>query len=385
MNKWVLSSVAAAVMLATSVQAAEINSTAGAVAGVSGGILMPDNDRDLETGEFYDVHAGYRFGPEWEVVAGYLAGTFDNDGGIAPAEIDPGMFMDVRYHFSNKATQPYVALGLSDFNYDYDYGRPDAGGDTTVSGAVGVKRFLNPNVFLNGEIKQMFDSEEGDTLFKLGVGYLFGQTGGKPAAPAPKPAPAPAPAPVAVVDSDNDGVADNLDQCPNTPAGVSVDSNGCALDSDRDGVVDYKDECPDTAVGARVDAGGCEIKFVTEKDSLEIRVTFDTNSANLRPGSNTEIQRAADFMGSYQDAKLVIEGHTDNTGSAAYNRSLSQRRADAVRTVLINDFGVDPERVSAIGYGEDRPIADNNTSAGRQANRRVVGVVEGQKSVRVKR
>ena len=389
-----LISVSVAALMATSAAVAEdIDSQAGFVAAVSGGIIDPDSGRGLDTGRFGDVSLGYRFGPKWEIAAAYLAASMNNDDGVSPAEIDPGWELDARYHFSNGATQPYLSLGLSDFKYDYDHSRSDVEGDTVLSAALGVKAFASPSVFVNGEIKQILDSQEGDTLISLGIGRLFGQASTPVYEPASKPAPAPVQAPKVAepvapaepfIDSDKDGVADKNDNCPATPIGVAVDSNGCALDDDKDGVPNYKDECPNTVAGARVDNGGCEIKFISQKESLEIRVAFDTNSANLRPGSNSEIKKAADFLATYEEASLVIEGHTDNTGSAAYNKSLSQKRADAVRQVLISSFNVDPSRVSAVGYGEERPIADNNTAAGRQANRRVVGVVEGQKSVRVK-
>lgn len=393
MRKLISASVAA-LMAASVAVADDVNSQAGFVTAVSGGIIDPDSGRGLDTGRFGDVSVGYRFGPKWEIAAAYLAASMNNDEGVSPAEIDPGWELDMRYHFSNGATQPYLALGLSDFRYDYDHSRNDVEGDTVLSAALGVKAFASASTFVNGEIKQVLDSQEGDTLISLGIGRLFGQASTPVYEPASKPAPAPvvAPEPETVVaapaapfiDSDKDGVEDKNDNCPATPIGVEVGSNGCALDDDKDGVPNYKDECPNTAAGARVDNGGCAIEFVNQKETLQIRVAFDTNSANLRPGSNTEIKKAADFLATYDEATLVIEGHTDNTGSAAYNKSLSQKRADAVRQVLISTFNIDPSRVTAAGFGEERPIADNTTAAGRQTNRRVVGVVEGQKSVRVK-
>ena len=80
-------------------------------------------------------------------------------------------------------------------------------------------------------------------------------------------------------------------------------------------------------------------------------------------------------MGEYADTVVTIEGHTDSQGADAYNQKLSQSRADAVKAALITKYGVSADRVSAIGYGEAKPIADNNTAAGREQNRRVVGQV----------
>jgi OOP family OmpA-OmpF porin len=78
-------------------------------------------------------------------------------------------------------------------------------------------------------------------------------------------------------------------------------------------------------------------------------------------------------MKAHDDIELVLEGHTDSRGSDQYNLSLSQRRADAVKAKLVEDYGIPGARVSAVGYGESRPIATNNTDSGRARNRRVVG------------
>ena len=83
-------------------------------------------------------------------------------------------------------------------------------------------------------------------------------------------------------------------------------------------------------------------------------------------------------MAQFDGTSLTVEGHTDDRGRAAYNKSLSQKRADAVRTTLINEFNISADRVTAIGYGEENPIADNATAEGRAMNRRVVGVVKAQ-------
>jgi OOP family OmpA-OmpF porin len=80
----------------------------------------------------------------------------------------------------------------------------------------------------------------------------------------------------------------------------------------------------------------------------------------------------------------VVEGHTDSKGTNAYNLSLSQRRAEAVRQVLIDQFKVEPSRLSSVGYGEERPVADNKTEQGRQLNRRVVAVVSATKKEKLK-
>lgn len=99
-------------------------------------------------------------------------------------------------------------------------------------------------------------------------------------------------------------------------------------------------------------------------------VTFDTNSAEVRPGLYSEINRVAGVMTQYPETLIRVEGHTDSVGSDAYNMDLSTRRANAVKTLLVQR-GVADSRIEVVGYGETIPIATNDTEAGRQKNRRV--------------
>ncbi len=103
-------------------------------------------------------------------------------------------------------------------------------------------------------------------------------------------------------------------------------------------------------------------------------VLFDTNEAQLRSSADQTVKKLAEFMREYPDRELLVEGHTDSTGSAAYNEELSGRRADAVRDALV-DQGVDPERIATEGLGEDYPVASNDSASGRQQNRRVEIVI----------
>ena len=190
--------------------------------------------------------------------------------------------------------------------------------------------------------------------------------------PAPKVV-APAPAPAAVTDSDGDGVPDYLDKCPNTSQGVKVDKDGCPLDSDGDGVPDYLDKCPDTPAGVTVDKDGCPLP---KKVSIALEIEFDSGKAVIKPQYQDQIKKVADFMTTYPETTAVIEGHTDNVGKESSNVNLSKRRAESVRTYLIDKFGIAPGRLSAKGFGSSQPVADNSTPEGRQKNRRINAVLE---------
>ena len=212
------------------------------------------------------------------------------------------------------------------------------------------------------EARGMRDFHNNDNHYGLigGIGFNFG--GEKPA-----PAPEPVKPVKKVVDSDNDGVADYLDKCPNTPAGVKVDAKGCPVDSDNDGVADYLDKCPNTPAGMKVDKNGCAISY-------NFNITFDNNSAKIKPEFMPKIEKFAEFLKAHPDVKAEIQGYTDNKGSYKYNLILSQKRAKAVYDALIK-LGVNKDQITWAGYGPKNPIASNVTKEGRAKNRRVVAKI----------
>lgn len=110
---------------------------------------------------------------------------------------------------------------------------------------------------------------------------------------------------------------------------------------------------------------------------VELDVKFDFDKSVVKPNSYGDVKNLADFMAQYPATNVEVAGHTDSVGPDAYNQKLSQRRADAVKQVLVKD-GVAPSRITAVGYGESRPVADNATEAGRAVNRRVEASVEAQ-------
>jgi outer membrane protein OmpA-like peptidoglycan-associated protein len=115
---------------------------------------------------------------------------------------------------------------------------------------------------------------------------------------------------------------------------------------------------------------------VAEAVRVELDVKFDFDKSVVKEGSFDDIKNVADFMAQYPQTTTVVEGHTDSIGTDAYNQGLSERRANAVRDVLVDQYGVAAERVNAVGYGETRPVADNSTPEGRAINRRVEAEVE---------
>ena len=178
-------------------------------------------------------------------------------------------------------------------------------------------------------------------------------------------------------DADADGVCDGVDQCPNTTKGCRVDGRGCPADTDGDKVCDGIDQCPDTAKGLTVDAKGCPPPppppaFIPEpkKELVLERVFFETNSSKLKPESAVTLDKVAASLKDFPNVKIQVAGHSDSTGADKYNLKLSQARAKSVMDYLVAK-GVNPAMLSAKGYGETEPIADNKTADGRAQNRRV--------------
>jgi Outer membrane protein and related peptidoglycan-associated (lipo)proteins len=116
-----------------------------------------------------------------------------------------------------------------------------------------------------------------------------------------------------------------------------------------------------------------------EKVTIRLNVEFDTAKSVVKEKYRDDIKKVADFMKTYPETKAVIEGHTDNVDihkEPERNMRLSQTRADIVRQYLIDNFGIDASRLTAVGYGPERPIASNDTKEGRQKNRRIDAVIE---------
>jgi OOP family OmpA-OmpF porin len=167
-------------------------------------------------------------------------------------------------------------------------------------------------------------------------------------------------------DVDGDGVTDDIDECPNTVSGAAIYVNGCERDDDGDSIVNHLDECPNTRADAPVDSRGCEIG-----STVELRgVNFASNSDRLLSGAEQVLDEAIAWLRKNPHLVVEVAGHTDSDGAAEANLGLSERRAYTVRDYLIFG-GISASRLSARGYGELHPVADNSTAEGKAENRRV--------------
>jgi OOP family OmpA-OmpF porin len=180
-------------------------------------------------------------------------------------------------------------------------------------------------------------------------------------------------------DSDGDGVFDGIDDCADTPKGATVDARGCPSDADSDGVYDGIDLCPNTPSDLAVDKNGCPIEISeTETQLLDTgmisssNILFETGKADLKPKSHGVLDEIGRTLVQWPELEIEISGHTDSRGSAEFNQKLSEKRSQSVKDYLVDKFDkVDGDNLSVVGYGESKPIASNDTKAGRAKNRRV--------------
>lgn len=336
------------------------------------GYHVIDGAMDLEDDVTFGLGFGYNYSPEWSVEADVRMTPTETDG---PGSVDVDIWtfsVGALHHFQpDQKLNPYTSFGLGLMSYQMD--GPDDEDPFAYWGA-GLNYALSDKTDFRIDLRYLLDyrsnnDTDNSTNWRhhlqamAGLTYQFG--GGS--TPTPEPAPV---APVAQVDSDKDGVFDPQDKCPGTSLGVRVDDTGCPADTDGDGVFDYQDACIDTPQGTVVDKHGCP-KAAKEVASLTLKILFGVDKAEVTPFHSKELDRAAAFIQKYPMYKVVVEGHTDAQGSDQYNLELSQHRADSVRNALVNKYGFSASQVSAKGYGESQPVADNATREGRADNRRV--------------
>ena len=256
--------------------------------------------------------------------------------------------------YTNSPFKPYVLIGAgqSKTSMAFDDGSKATSKDTIGNLGLGAYYRINDALSLRGEGRAIynFDNDWWEGLALAGLNVVLGGHLA-PAAPLVEPTPV---EPIVLTDGDDDqdGVPNSVDKCPGTPLNVVVDADGCPREISMDDAL-----------------------------RMELRVFFDNDKTVIKDQYKPEIQKVAEKMNEYPNSTASIEGHASKTGpSARYNQRLSEARANAVKSMLVNQFGVAPQRISTVGYGYDRPIADNNTAEGRAMNRRVYAIITGNKS-----
>ncbi len=310
------------------------------------GYLWTDGDRRIDDDWLYGLGLGRHLSDNWSLELNLNRAKVDLSGGNV--KFDAASLDLLRVFARESRVSPYLAFGAGALRNNVSPGSDTD--DAMAQAGLGLMWRLGERFTLRPEIKARWDDTGAagrmtDYIAQLGFQFKLGAAPAPapipvppPAVPAPVPAPEPAPAPPPPpADSDHDGVLDDADKCPDTPRGVAVDTDGCP-----------------------------------RKGSITLEgVNFEVNSATLTADSRTVLDRVADDLRKYPRLKIELQGHTDSTGSDAYNLDLSQRRASSVMKYLM-DAGVPASQMTARGYGESEPIADNKTADGKARNRRVV-------------
>ena len=290
------------------------------------------------------------------------AGSYD-----AEQEMISGNFLIGFEEFSgytDNAFKPYALIGAGRSKLEIE----DASGnmvsgtkDTIGNLGLGAMYRINDALSLRGEGRAIhnFDQNWWEGMALAGLEVVLGGHLAPTVAVPPMQEPLVDNAPIVVVesdlDSDGDGVPDSIDACPGTPMNVVVDERGCPVPVD-----------------------------ITDELKMELRVFFDNDKSTIKNQYKPEIAKVAEKMREYPNSTARVEGHASKTGpSARYNQRLSEARAVAVKSMLTNEFGIAPNRLSTVGYGYDQPIADNNTEEGRAMNRRVYAIITGDKTMTV--
>lgn len=262
------------------------------------------------------------FEAEYNQVKGDIQDSVETYGEYKQTQINGNFYVTsdlITKNYDSKI-KPYVLLGAGHYKYDYDGLLPD---DEGTLGNAGVGAFwrLNDALSLRTEARATYNIDE-DFWNYTALAGLNVVLGGhlKPAAPVVEVAPVEPVAPV-------------------------------------------------------------QPQELTEDLNMELRVFFDTNKSNIKDQYKPEIAKVAEKLVEYPNATARIEGHTDNTGPRALNERLSLARANSVKSSLVNEYNVDPARLSTQGFAWDQPIADNNTKEGRAMNRRVFATISGSRTV----
>ncbi|CAD5110174.1 OmpA family protein [Zestomonas carbonaria] len=289
----------------------------GAVeAEIFGKRYFEDSTRDFDEGNLLGGSLGYFLTEDLALVLSY--GEYhDIRGDVTNKDIKGSSTgLDAVYHFGEPGPglRPYLSGGVAHQSIGQ---AARSGRDHTTQGVLGagLKYYFTEHFFARAGVDGLYNFDRGDTEWLAGVGVGVNFGGTKPAPIVAAPEPIPEPEPV--------------------------------------------EEPPQTV-------------------RVELDVKFDFDKSVVKEESYGDIKNLADFMNQYPQTSTVVEGHTDSVGTDAYNQALSERRANAVRDVLVNQYGVGAERVDSVGYGESRPVADNATSEGRAINRRVEAEVEAQ-------
>lgn len=308
-----------------------------------------DDDRGADEGRGFRVGYGRSLDSKWYWETDIFGGVLETGNAAITDLYQLGVSTGVSWSLYDRDPSHWTPYLIGMAGAVYNDGQPDFrdGVDLTLAAGVGAvsKSLFDNGIRLRAEARYLYDTYAADqTDLHISAGIEIPLSGSR------------------VVER-----IVYIDRFREVEREVPVMVTVHDPDSDGDGVPDSRDQCPDTLAGARVDATGCIIESQTIALS---NVAFELGSDRLTSSSREALNGIAASLRSQSDLSIEIAGHTDSLGSDALNMDLSQRRADSVRSYLIEQ-GVAAEQLTAKGYGPHQPVADNATASGRAMNRRV--------------
>lgn len=336
MKKIVVSFVTMALLIFVSAGYAQINPRSFSVTPFFGGYTFEGNENIESPSAVYGLRAGYNFTKHWGVEGffNYVPATVNETLGLA-GDSDIKLYgygVEALYHFMpEKRLVPFLAVGVGGTHYAPPDGI-ESKDKLTFDGGAGLKFFLTDWVALRADVRYVLPLNDrfNNLLYTFGINFAFG--GAKKEQPIQQAAP--------------------VEQAPPPPPPVEKPA-------------------PQEEMKPPAQAE----PEIVEKGRTTLNVQFDTGKAIIKKTSYKDIDELVDVMKKYPDLNVTIEGHTDNVGKPAGNKKLSQKRADAVKAYMVKS-GIDSKRVTAKGYGMEKPIASNATKAGKAKNRRVEAAVD---------
>jgi OOP family OmpA-OmpF porin len=344
-------------------------------AGIKAGGIFFEGNSFLDEDPIYGGQVGYNLTQHWGLEASILSANPElqvPSGDSAINTTNPRSnvelllpTLDLLYNFGSSRLRPYVAIGVGDFHLNPDSESSTYGLSTSkrddfiVQYGAGLKWLLTQHVVTRIDLRHIINTEydyrragipENSAVLTGGLSWLFG---GAACEAKPKP--------VKAVEAPKAPVA----EAPKAPEVVRIP------DSDGDGVADDKDECPNSPAGAKVDATGCPETVKAIEDTWVLKgVNFETASNKIKTESLGVLDGAAEILKARTKVRVEIQGHTDSVGKPDSNLTLSERRAVSVKDYLVSK-GVSATQLETKGYGATAPIADNKTAEGRAQNRRI--------------
>ena len=289
-----------------------------------------DNDRKTDNDAAYSLGLGYQFDNPWAIEFNYLKADSEKGGkkvGVNEFRVD-GLFAIPLFESTNFTPYAAAGIGMADFS------KASNSNNAFINAGGGIKYSITEAVALRADFRLINDIEESnlDNITTIGVQYTFGRS--------------------------HKYTASN--------------------DSDIDTYVQQEEpEQIVAAVEPEPEVVEPIVEPVAEEpaNTVNLVVPFATNSANVQQKFYPEIEQLAMYLEDHPKATVSIEGYTDDSGPADYNKKLSEKRANAISNVLTNTFNISQERVSSIGYGEEKHLVENDTPEHREENRRVIAII----------